>query len=239
MESTIYKQRYTLGMILSEAWKLFTTHFKTILIIILIVYIPVNIILSLVPVESLGEGNPAQTFSSYLRIIQLTEAVFGIVATMAIAFGVNKILKHQTVDYKEALKEAVHRWPVALGTGIIEAIFLLGLMLLLIVPAIIYGVYWSFSIFAIVFHNKSFRDALRYSKEVVQGRWWRVFGVLFVFGILSLLVGMAVAIVFAFLPDHFIVTIISDTAIDIITSFFTVATVLFFINLDHVRVKSG
>lgn len=235
MEQSLYKEQYTLGRILSQTWKLFTANFKFILSIILIVYIPVNIILSFIPIEALSSDNPTEAFSAYIKIIQLTEGIFGIVATMAIAYGIGKILKREKVYYKEALKEAVHFWPTAIGTGLMEALFLLGLTLLLIIPGIIYGVYWSFSIFAIVFHRKSFMEALRYSKEVVQGRWWRVLGILFVFGILSLLAGLIVAIPFAFLPDYFFVNIISDTAIDIVTSFFTVATVVFFINLDHVR----
>jgi hypothetical protein len=47
--------------------------------------------------------------------------------------------------------------------------------LLLIIPGIIFAVYYSFVVWVFVFENKTGMDAVNRSKELVKGRWWDVF----------------------------------------------------------------
>jgi len=44
MENEIYKKQFSLGQILDLSWKIFAENFKSIAIITLIIYLPINII---------------------------------------------------------------------------------------------------------------------------------------------------------------------------------------------------
>lgn len=68
----------------------------------------------------------------------------------------------------------------------IQSLLLLGLYLLLIIPGIIFSVYWTFGLFAAVDDKGVGKSALDYSKNIITtGKlsFWTVFGVLFVLGL--------------------------------------------------------
>lgn len=230
MTQEIYKKQFSIGKILQESWKRFTENFQLILIITLIVYIPINIILSFVPI-----GESAESFKLYFRIIQILEGLVGIIATMAIAYAIKNKIDGKSISVSDALKKSLSRWGAAIGTNIILVIFLLGLTLLLIVPGIIFYVYWIFVIFVVILSDKSGKDALDHSKQIVKGRWWTVAGYSIVFGILGFIVGIIGVIPYLFLPENFLTNIATDTLIYILYSFFIVASTIFFINFDATK----
>lgn len=119
MKQEIYKKHFSIGRILSESWKRFTENFQLILIITLIVYIPVNIILSFVPI-----GESIESFKLYVRIIQILEGLIGIIATMAIAYVIKNKIDGKSIGIGDALKKSLSRWTTAIGTNIILSIFL-------------------------------------------------------------------------------------------------------------------
>lgn len=230
MTQEIYKNQFSIGKILSESWKRFTENFQLILIITLIVYIPINIILSFIPI-----GESLENFGTYIRVIQILEGSIGIIATMAIAYAIKNKIDGKSISIGEAFRKSLSRWGAAIGTNIILGIFLLGLTLLLIVPGIIFYVYWIFVTFVIILNDKSGNDALDYSKQIVKGRWWTVAGYSIVFGILGFIVGIIGGIPYWFLPENFLISIASNTIIDILMSFFTVVSTIFFINFDSTK----
>ena len=209
------KKEFSIIEILSNSWKLFTENFKLILIITLIVYIPINIILSLVPVDTLVEQQGTlRGFGTYFRIIRILEGLVGIIATMAIAFAMKSKLDKKYIDFKIALKKSLSRWLPAIGTNILLGIFLLGLFLLLIIPGIVYSVYWAFTVYAVILYDKAGKKALDHSKSVVKGRWWKVFWYFLIFEVLAIIVAAIAAIPSWFLPENALFYIVSDTFIE-------------------------
>ncbi|QQG46128.1 MAG: hypothetical protein HYY55_04175 [Candidatus Niyogibacteria bacterium] len=236
MEQEIYNKEYTIGKILSESWKKFKENFQLILLITLVVYIPVNIILAFIPIDALMEQwGTLRGFKIYMKVIQIFEGLIGIIASMAIAYIIKSKIDGQTISFGQALKKSMSRWPAAIGTNILFGIFLLGLTLLLIIPGIIYYVYWSFVLYIVVLQDKSGKSALDYSKAIVKGRWWKVAGYSLVFGLLGLIVGVIAGVPYWFLPDNFATSIATDTLIDVVYSFFTVVSIIFFINFDSTK----
>ena len=194
IQNKLSKKEFSIGEILFNSWKLFTKNFQPILIIVLVVYIPINFILALIPIEALMEQQGSiQGFKIYIRIIQILEVLIGVIATMAIAFIIKSKLDGKSIDFKIALKKSLSRWSAAVGTTILLGIFLVGLVLLLIIPGVIYFNYWIFAIYAVILYNKSGKKALDYSKSVVKGRWWRVFWYSLVFGISSFVIAIQAA----------------------------------------------
>ena len=233
MEESIYKKEYSIGEILSEAWKIFKENFKTILIIVLLVYVPINIVLLFVP-----EGEIFGSAENYARIVQILEGLIGIIAVMAITYLVKFRIDGRQIDFQEALRKALSKWTTVIGTNIMLAIFLLGLTLLLVVPGIIYGVYWTFVLYAVVLCDKSGKSALDYSKSVVQGRWWTVLWYSLALSLLSFLAGMLVGFFYIFLlPEHWLSNMAVNTFIDIVATYFVVAFTIFFLNFDSTKEK--
>ncbi len=227
----IYQKQFSIGKILSESWKRFTENLRLILIIALIVYLPINIILSFVTLEE-------TVWNFYALVIQLLKGLIGIIATMAIAYAIKSKIDKKSISIGEALRKSLSKWGAAIGTNIILGIFLLGLTLLLIVPGIIYSVYWIFVTFVVILNDKSGKDALDYSKKIVKGRWLTVAGYSIVFGVLGFLLAFVGGIFFWFLPEHFLTSIATDTLIDLLVSFFTVVLTIFFINFDSTKNKN-
>lgn len=223
---------FKLGDILSEGWAIFTGRFRTILAIILIVYIPINIVLSLVaPPEEAGLEQLGQSF----QFGQFLYLWFGILATMAVAFVVERSLVGENIGFRQALRKAVSRWGSMIWVNIIAGLIVLGLTLLLIVPGIIWYVYYTFVAYAVVLRGKGGKTALDYSKSLVKGNWWRVFGISLLFAILSFLTYIVVDIPFWFLPQNVLTIVVSTTLGDIVSTIFLVAMVIFFLNLDYLK----
>lgn len=48
--------------------------------------------------------------------------------------------------------------------------------ILLIIPGVIFMVFYCFAIYAVVFEGHKFEGAFGHSRELVRGYWWAVFG---------------------------------------------------------------
>ena len=63
------------------------------------------------------------------------------------------------------------------GTGLLQALAISGGSLLLIIPGIIFLVNYIFASHVVVLENTAYVRAMRRSRDLVRGNWWRVFGV--------------------------------------------------------------
>jgi hypothetical protein len=74
--------------------------------------------------------------------------------------------------------------PLALTGLLVILAEMLGLILL-IVPGILFYVWFSLSAQALVIENRRYRAAMGRSRQLVKGSWWRVFGILIVIGLVT------------------------------------------------------
>ena len=234
MIADIRTENYKLGRILSSGFKVYIEKFKDIAFVILIVYIPINTILSFIPVDPEG----FKGFGLYLRVVQLLELLIGTIATMAIAKIVECAVNGEQIDYSAALKFSLTRWGRGIAVEILAGLIIFCMLLLLIVPGVIWAVYYSFGIFIVALRGISGKEALDYSKRLVKGQWGRVFGIGLALGLLSMLAAFAVGLYAGFfLPEVQVISILSDTMGDVIMVMFTVMSVVFFLNVDYLKPK--
>jgi hypothetical protein len=129
--------------------------------------------------------------------------------------------------------KALKRFLPYVGTSIIQIIFLFLLLILLIFPAIIAGVFWIFTPMIVALRKKTAIDALTYSYRIVKGKWWRVLGYSILFGIMT---GIPTTILSALLEwrvhDVVIYTLIITTIQAVITGFSYVFYVMFFLFIE-------
>lgn len=218
-----------------EGWKYYSTHFVKILIIILCIYIPINTIVLLIPVHESLSDDPLRLMQLYGRIYQFFDTWVGCIATVGIAAIVEGTILGANLSWGDAMRRGFSRWGSAVGTSIVAGFILLGLFLLLIVPGIIWSVYYTFWIYVVALRNIGGTTALGYSKNLVVGQWWRVLGIIIVIAVADIITNFIVGVPTWFLPDNLILNVLSNTALDIVSSLFTVISIVFFLNTDYLR----
>lgn len=174
MLNNIYNKEYDIGEILSGAWQIYTKNFKLILLIILCIYLPLSIISEILSLQAASVGTaPASPLNMNwgLLVIQIILGLLILVVTLAIAFVVKFRVEGKEIDLSSAIKNGFSRWLPVIGTSILMGVFLIGLFILLIVPGIIFSVYWIFTVYIVALNNKSGLAALKHSKAIVKGRW--------------------------------------------------------------------
>jgi len=235
MSRGIADTRFTLGEIVASGWDLYCLHFLRILPIFLIVYVPINIGLSFIPSDDWIKEHGNNQLAMYIRLVELAGLFVGILAPVALAKLIEESLYGRTVTWFQALRHAVSRWPAAVLTSLLATVIVLGLTLLLIVPGIIGAVCYSFSLFVVALRGLSGRRALDYSKTLVDGQWWRVFGYLLVIQSLGLLAQLTVNVPFRYLPKHRLLVILAYTVSDMVAPLFLVMMIVLFLNNDYLR----
>lgn len=84
-------------------------------------------------------------------------------------------------------------WPY-LGVSILTAVLILLWSLLLIIPGIIFAVFYSLSIYVFFSENKKGMEAIKRSKQLVSGYFWPVLGRIAFFFLVALIFSLIISI---------------------------------------------
>jgi hypothetical protein len=101
--------------------------------------------------------------------------------------------------------------------------------LLLIVPGIIFSIYWIFALYVSIFRDINGTDALKYSKKLVEGKWWRIF-LLSVCWYVVFMMGTFLLVMIT--PDGVISEITTSIWLGLSKSYAIIVTILLFFQLD-------
>ena len=110
----------------------------------------------------------------------LLAAYFSIRAYAGIFLLVKKNYEGNEHDIFKEAKD--YFWPY-LGLAFLTAVFILLWTLLLIIPGIIYSIFYSFAVYAFFFEGKRGMAAIKRSVQLVKGYWWAIFGRFLLLGI--------------------------------------------------------
>jgi len=197
--------------IIVESWRLYKENFKHFFMYVLLMFIPTVFLLIakflltyFVPSHSWG------VIGSTFLIFAMLAIVFAVFAFWFKLAFVRVIAKRYTGQMADTIGKELSQskkvfWP-AVGVSILTALAVLGGMLLLIVPGIIFMLWFAFSYLVVAIDESSVMDGMHKSKALVDGRWWAVLGRLFVpslvFGILAMIISWIVAIPLEFILSH-------------------------------------
>lgn len=215
--------------ILSLAWQIFWRHIGFFLLVTLLVYLPINFLLSFLPFDivasRLGEE---YAYRAYMQANQLLHSVFGILAVIAVVHFVDCLWDDKPCTLREACRYSGRQWWPVIWVSILSKLAIIGFTLLLIIPGIIYAGYYIFVLYAVIIEDQRGLKALGFSKALVKGRWWKVIG----YSIVIALCGMVGYFVFGFvavlLEGVFAGGVILDTAGGLFSIFTLVGMTLFF-----------
>lgn len=231
-----------IGDLLAKGSHHFGKNIKNVLLFVLVFSYLVEFVIYFTPFRG---GQFDGSFQSLFQVatISLMAIAFSIVSTlvglitvMGIAVTIEESVKGNMITFKEALAKSGKVLMDCWLTGILKFIILFLLFLLLFIPGLIWSVYYIFAIHIVVLRGKINMDALRYSKALVKGRWWKVFGYSILVGLISLGLGAVMGLLsspFTLIGLGGVFDLLVGLASKIISGYFTVVTTILFLNLDY------
>lgn len=156
-------------------------------------------------------------------------SVLSIFMTVCVVYLLN-VKSKRVMSFGEAVKGGSNYLWSGILLSLLLFVFLVPLFILLIVPGIIFGVYWVFAYNALIIDKTSVRKALTKSHEVAKGKWWRVFGYFILYGLIVIVVSILPELVFVALGN---VGAVLNIALSSLVSVFS----LVFVNEFYLSLK--
>lgn len=116
------------------------------------------------------------------------------VGTIAVAKLIKQQIDGAEISVKWAILEALNLEPTILVSGLLYGI-LVSLGSLIVIPGIYFSVAWGLYLFCIGLGERKGWDALRHSKELVKGKWWRTLGYLYLMMAVNVVTNMALQVI--------------------------------------------
>jgi len=200
--------------IFNKSWQEYKKNFKLFLKLYSVFYIIPLAILSLFAVLLSLQGE----FSiglSFLYVIVIIGVLFFSYWLHLSLYYISIYNEKSKMTFSQAVKNSLNYFWKFLGLCIVLGLALLGLFILLIIPGIIFLVFWLFSPYVFMKENKKIVDSMKISKRIVKGKWWQVFG----YSLLIMLIVVAISLAF-FIPALIInfLTIILSGASETLSS---------------------
>ncbi len=185
------------GSLFGKSVKDFKTNFKPIfLTIFFFITLPQLIfpIINLIFTGSIVADFSKDSLSAASIIMIIAFSLITLFLWLFALSGITKASLKNKFSFQEIISFGKKSWLKYLGLLIVSGIFLFGLFMLLIIPGIIFFIYWFFSFYIIFDENKGILHSLKRSKELVKGSWWRVCSYLIIIFLLCALVWLIVLV---------------------------------------------
>lgn len=151
------------------------------------------------------------------------------VGMIAIAKMVKQFIDGEKIEAGKCISDALAHMPAVLVTGFIYgALVLMGSFV--IIPGVYFGIAWGLYAYCIAFEDKKGWEALRASKALVKGKWWRTAGYLFLLSCVSMLWNTAFEMFVSFLGEGFKVDLLYRFLCYISIGFTAVGECLLYLN---------
>lgn len=185
--------------LLKDAWTLFKGHawlFIGIYIIPAILTIVYSMFVALVFSPYAGGAIQAAAIP-FIILLTVLLVVISIVSSVA-------LIKAVSVPTETTIKSAYqfglkHFWSYV-WLSILTGLAVIGGLILLVIPGIIFMIWFAFGYFILVLEGKRGTEAMKASREYVRGKWFAVFGrILVLMVVLMLVSGVVAGILSAFI----------------------------------------
>lgn len=149
--------------LIRQSWQIYKNNFK-IFISITVWLLPLAIVSSLL---QLNENLAPLGF--LIAIISIAVSIW---VNITLIQAINKIHNGETINVKELARLSTGRMASYLWVVILTGIIVLAGLVILIIPGLILGIYYSLSEQVFVIENVKGYGALKRSMELVKGHWW-------------------------------------------------------------------
>lgn len=237
----------SLGFLIGEAFELYKELFVKLitlgflsLLAIAPLYLAVGGSIALV-----GANFAVAKFTIYAiaGILILAGLIVSVYSGAAVQAAILLLFKNGNSSIKELFERGQK---IALGyivVALLTALIVFGWTLLLVIPGIIFSIYYSYSQFAYVYEGKTGMQALRRSKQLVTNHWWSVLLRMLVVGGLFAVVSLVFDMVSQVMTEGtnlFILwNFLSVVVRFVLSPFITIYTFLIFEDLVRIKGKDS
>jgi len=130
--------------------------------------------------------------TTVLQLLYLLTSVF---VSAAGIVAVGKIIEGGKLQIKETFLSAKKSYWMFLLLSIVVMFFYGFGFILLIVPGLLFVVWFAFSKFMMIEKGTRIKESLSKSKEIAKGNYWKILGRLVIFGLFMIIIEMALSIV--------------------------------------------
>lgn len=177
-----------------------------------------------------------------LWLMGLVMIIIYLLIHITVTLKVLHTVENKELSLEQTISLAWHKLRPYIWTSILQGICLLGLFILLIIPGLIFAVFWYFTLYIVVYYGKTGMGAMKESKSIVTGRWWKTLWYMLLIGIISALaIGVIVALISALvgmLGDPVIASGITQLISYIMQLLILVVMTVFFLRRDKTRITA-
>lgn len=224
--------QFTVGRVLTTTIQIFGSNLVPFLAIGLAMQIPeLGLVYVFDPESMINVASPGETdWGHYFRYLGLALVVGSIVnglLTATLIYGSFQYLRGHKATLGECLAKGISVLvPIAIAALGYSILMALGWMLLIIPGIIITVTYWLYAP-AIVVEKQSIGKAFSRSADLTRGKRWSIFGLLFIYGIMTYVASLIIGLIFGAAggpSSPIAVTILSYTVNSLLAAFLAVAT---------------
>jgi len=168
-------------------------------------------------------------------LIRCAVVLLGLMGTLTSAIFLDAALRGQAISVGKAMRLGLGRWPAGLWTALIGWVIVAALTLCLLVPGIIWSLYYMFSQQVVALRGLHGKPALDYSKRLVVGRWWYVALTGFVIGLIVVIPGFIVTMLIKYLHVPTMLRLAAAPFLLVAAMFGQAVHLIWFLNVDAVR----
>lgn len=187
--------------LIKESWKVYTKNllkFIEVLLYGLVGVLPLFGVMILVLVYTKFIGDRVSLAVNILLGITVF-AAFVASIYIALVYSIRSkvasilLLKNNFTSAKENFKEAKPYFVKFLGVSVLLVVLVIAWGFALVVPALIFAVYYGFAQYVLVAEGKRPFSAIERSYDLVRGYWWPVFGRLALVGFFGLIIYLIIS----------------------------------------------
>ncbi len=240
----INNKKLRIGDILKIAISLFKTNWKIIFFINLIIFLPINIVTSVITakmpndyLEILRDSVLTQTIpaslSLYSGVMLLVLLFFAPLARIAMFFIANETANKAEFNLNAILEKTFSKWKYLFIASLAWILVIYISALLFIIPAIYFSVCYIFYVQVLASSaDKNGFKVLAYSRALVKRKWFQTSFTIIFFIALKYLVEFLLLYVFALLPVSRILGVVYSTTASFLECFIHLCYAVWFLNID-------
>jgi hypothetical protein len=191
-----------LGALLRDSFTVYIRHFPTFLALGALVVVPADVIVTGVGLEQLSAAYDATPSIAEVAIpAAVAYLVVGPLVTAICVHALLSVAGGGSPGTREAIVKGFEAFTPIFFAVLLAALGIALGLILLIVPGIYLFVRWYFVPQAVVLEGAREAGALRASGRLVQGAWWRTFGMVLLVNVLAVIVATFLGAPFTAIAD--------------------------------------
>lgn len=134
-------------------------------------------------------------------LVLIAVALAAVVLYAALIARIDAVARGAALTLGQAILLGAHRMAAMILSGLAAGIVVVVGLCLLVVPGLIFMIWFVFAPFALVIERRGPIDSLSYSHAIVRGHWWRTAALLTIIGIVLMVVyvlfalGVSIAVI--------------------------------------------